>query len=318
MMHCTLPLALYVSGYTFRQHLSVNYLLYGTIGALNGTRHTKDNYPMKTTKTLGPASAELLLRLSAEGKTIFSVAEAQAITGKSYAATTTLLSQLVKKRWLVRLVPGKYLIVPLEAGLEGIPMADRYVIAREVLDALPYYISHHSAMELHQMTTQPVNTVTVTVPRQRASRTIAGVEYRFVYANPRAFWGCEPIWATAQEQVQVSDLEKTLLDCAARPHLCGGLGELAKGLWLRKDGLDERRLVAYAQRLDHKAAAKRIGFLLEAHGLARSETIAALGSLVNPGYDLLDPNLPDAGAYRARWRLRINLDPEELRAIVWT
>ena len=30
------------------------------------------------------------------------------------------------------------------------------------------------------MTTQPVNTVCVTVPRQRVSRTIAGVEYRFV------------------------------------------------------------------------------------------------------------------------------------------
>jgi predicted transcriptional regulator of viral defense system len=56
----------------------------------------------------------------------------------------------------------------------------------------------------------------VIVPRQRPSRTIAGVKYRFVYANPRAFWGWEPIWATAQEQVQVSDLEKTLLDCATR------------------------------------------------------------------------------------------------------
>ena len=278
----------------------------------------KGNYLMKTTKTLGPASAELLLRLSAEGKTIFSIADAQAITNKTYKATTTLLSQLVRRRWLVRLVPGKYLIVPLEAGLEGIPMADRYVIAREVLDSLPYYISHYSAMELHQMTTQPVNTVYVTVPRQRASRTIAGVHYRFVYANPRSFWGWEAIWATDQEQVQVSGLEKTLLDCAVRPELCGGLAELAKGLWLRKDDLDESQLVAYLQRLDHKAAAKRIGFLLETYGLGSPETIAALQSFINPRYALLDPALPDEGPYRARWRLRINLDPEELKAAVWT
>jgi len=144
---------------------------------------------METTKTLGPASAELLLRLSGEGKTIFSIADAQAITNKSYKATATLLGQLAHKGWLVRLVPGKYLIVPLEAGLESIPMADRYVIARQVLTPLPYYISHYSAMELHQMTTQPVNTVYVTMPRQRASRIIAGVEYRFVYAHRRSFWG---------------------------------------------------------------------------------------------------------------------------------
>ena len=273
---------------------------------------------MKTAKTLGPVSAELLLRLSAEGKTIFSIAEAQAMTNNTYEATATLLSQLVRRRWLVRLVPGKYLIVPLEAGLEGIPMADRYVIAREVLDSLPYYISHYSAMELHQMTTQPVNTVYVTVPRQRTSRTIAGVQYRFVYANPRSFWGGEAIWATDQEQVQVSDLEKTLLDCAVRPELCGGLAELGKGLWLRKDELDESRLVAYLQRLDHKAVVKRIGFLLETYGLGSPKTIAALQSFSNLRYALLDPTLPDEGPYRARWRLRINLDPEELKATVWT
>ena len=273
---------------------------------------------MQNAKTLGPESGELLLRLAAQGKNIFSVADAQAITNKSDQATVMLLGRLVRKGWLVRLVPGKYLIVPLEAGLEGIPMADRYVIAREVLGSNRYYISHYSAMELHQMTTQPINTVYVTVPQQRVSRTIAGVEYRFVSARPRFFWGWEMIWATAEEQVRVSDLEKTLLDCAIRPQLCGGLGELAKGLWLRKDDLDDSRLVEYVERLGHKAAAKRIGFLLETYGLGRPETIAALQSLINLGYDLLDPTLPDEGPHHARWRLRINLDPEELRTTVWT
>jgi predicted transcriptional regulator of viral defense system len=273
---------------------------------------------MKTTKTLGPASAELVLRLSAAGKTAFSIADAQAVTTRPYATVAALLSQLARRGWLVRLSPGKYLIVPLEAGLESIPLADRYVIAREALEPLPYYISHYSALELHQMTTQPVNTVYVTTPRQRADRTIAGVEYRFIYANPRSFWGWEEVWATGQERVRVSDLEKTILDCAARPDLCGGLSEAAKGLWLRKDALDEQRLVAYARRLDHRAVAKRVGFLLETFDLGSPETIAALQALVNRRYTLLDPTLPDKGPYRARWRLRVNLDPEELKAIVWT
>ncbi|MDY7077990.1 MAG: hypothetical protein SXV54_13830 [Chloroflexota bacterium] len=57
---------------------------------------------MKNVKTLGPASAELLLRLSAGGKTIFSIADAQAITDKTYKATAALLGKLVRKRWLVR------------------------------------------------------------------------------------------------------------------------------------------------------------------------------------------------------------------------
>ncbi len=273
---------------------------------------------MENEKTLGPSSAQLLLRLSEQGKNIFSIEDGQEITQQSYNATTFLLGELVRKRWLVRLVPGRYLIVPLEAGLEGIPMADRYVIAREVLGSAEYYISHYSAMQLHQMTTQPVNTVYVTVPRQKRSRMIAGVEYRFVQASRRYFWGWESIWATPQERVHVSDLEKTLLDCVVRPQLCGGVGELGKGLWLVKDELNESRLVAYAERLGHKAAARRIGFLLQTYELAASDTLAALRSYGRRGFDPLDPTLPEQGAHNADWRLRINLDPEELKATVWT
>lgn len=273
---------------------------------------------MRNTKTLGPETGELLLRLSSEGKPIFSIADAQAVSKSSYDATAKMLSRLVQKRWLVRLVPGKYLIVPLEAGLEGIPMADRYVIAREVLGSRPYYMSHHSAMELHQMTTQPVNTVYVTVSDQWPSRSIAGVRYRFVTASRQSFWGWKTIWATAQEQVRVSDLEKTLLDCAARPDLCGGIGELARGLWLRKEELDEERLVAYAERLGHKAAARRVGFLLRTYQLGREETRAALQAFTTLGFDPLDPTLADDGPHDAKWRLRINIEPEELKAAVWT
>jgi predicted transcriptional regulator of viral defense system len=173
-------------------------------------------------------------------------------------------------------------------------------------------------MELHEMTTQPVNTVFVTVRRRRKSRGIAGAEYRFIYASPRSFWGWEEMWATPQEQVRVSDLEKTLLDGAVRPDLCGGIGELARGLWFRRDELDEGRLVEHAQRLGHKAASRRVGFLLHTYGLGRPETVNALRGYGTGGYDPLDPTLPDEGPHDAQWRLRINLDPEELRASVWT
>ncbi len=47
--------------------------------------------------------------------------------------------------------------------------------------------------------------------------------------------------------------------------------------------------------------------------------LAAAGQgLLNERYALLDPTLPATGPYRVRWRLRVNLVPEELKAIVWT
>ncbi len=293
------------------------YLTCAIIGLRSRIGNMKGNAAVRK-PALGPNGADLLVRLSSAHKNIFSIEDAQAITGWGYERTADLLRKLSRKRWLVRLIPGKYLIIPLEAGLEGFPTADRYVIAREVLGSVPYYISHYSAMELHEMTTQPVKTVFVTVRRRRRSRTIAAVEYRFVYASPRSFWGWEDIWATPEEQVRVSDLEKTLLDGAVRPDLCGGIGELGRGLWLRRDDLDERRLVEYAKRLDNKAGSRRLGFLLETHRLGRPETVGMLRAFGRGGYDLLDPTLPDEGPHNPEWRLRVNIDPEELRASVWT
>jgi len=40
--------------------------------------------------------------------------------------------------------------------------------------------------------------------------------------------------------------------------------------------------------------------------------------MVGPSYALLDPTLVSEGTYVARWRLRINIDPEILKGIVTT
>jgi len=134
-----------------------------------------------------------------------------------------------------------------------------YAGARELLGETSYYISHESAMDVHNMLTRPVTTVIVTTPRRLADREILGVPYRFVYAPPSALWGCEPVWVTPYEQVTVSDLERTILDGLARPDLCAGVGQVATGLWIRQDDFDWDRLAGYAQKLGRRSVAQRLG-----------------------------------------------------------
>jgi hypothetical protein len=43
--------------------------------------------------------------------------------------------------------------VPLSSGSEAAPQANRYVTARDLLSETPYYISHESAMDVHNMLT---------------------------------------------------------------------------------------------------------------------------------------------------------------------
>jgi predicted transcriptional regulator of viral defense system len=269
-------------------------------------------------KTLGATSARLLSVLSKEDRTIFSVADAQRVLGTSYDATKKTLRRLTRAGWLVRLAAGRYAIVPLSSGDEDTPQVNRYVIARELLGETPYYISHDSAMDIHNMLTRPVTTVVVTTPRRLADREILGMPYRFVYAAPSALWGSEPIWVTPYERVIVSDLERTILDGLARPDLCAGISQVATGLWMRQDDFDWDRLASYAQRLGTRAVAQRLGYLLELYGLGTPATVEMLQEMVGTSYARLDPILADNGPYLARWRLRLNLEQETLQSIVRT
>lgn len=270
------------------------------------------------TKTLGIESARLLTLLASQGKFVFSIEDARQVTGKGYTAALHTLRRLSNAGWVVRLERGKYALVPLSAGGDAIPEANRLVIARELAGDAPYYISHDSALEVHNMLTRPVTRVTISTPRRLQTRTVLKVPYRFVTVKSEDMWGYSPVWVSPGEQVQVSDPERTFLDGLARPDMCAGVSEVVTGLLIRKDDLDWEKLTEYAQRLGNQAVAKRLGYLLEFYRLGTPQVLAGLQELVGPSYALLDPSLPADGRFLARWRLQLNIDPDILKGIAST
>ncbi len=269
-------------------------------------------------KTLGTENARLLTMLAGKGKMVFSIEEARNVGGKDYSATLHQLYRLTKAGWLVKINAGKYAVVPLSAGQDALPEVNRLVIARELIGNAPYFVSHDSAFEVHNMLTRPVTSVTVTSSRRLQARTILKVPYYFVAAKPKDMWGYAMFWVSSAEQVQVSDLERTILDGLARPELCGGISEVATGLLIRKNDLNCEKLVNYARQLGNQAVAKRLGYLLEFYGLGTPQVFASLHELIGPSYALLDPVLPPDGRFVARWRLRLNIDADILKAVALT
>lgn len=278
------------------------------------TQNIMTAYP----KTLGRENSRLFTALASLGRTVFSIEEAQEISGKSYPATQQALLRLTKAGWLVSLGAGKYAIVLPSAGDDAVPDANRLVIARELIGDVPYYISHDSALEIHNMLTRPITTVTISTPRRLKSRTVFNVPYRFITTQPKYMWGYTPVWTSAEDQVQVSDPERTILDGLARPDLCAGVSEVATGLLIHKDDLDWKKLAEYAQRLGSQAVVKRLGYLLDFYSLAPSEILSRLQGQIGPSYALLDPFLPKNGQFLSRWRLQLNIDTETLKGIAST
>jgi len=116
----------------------------------------------------------------------------------------------------------------------------------------------------------------------------------------------------------VSDIEKTILDGLARPRYCGGVKEIARALWAKQNKIDWDKMIVYAARFSKKSALKRLGFLIELLGLHSPCSIQLKGLLMQAkDYVNLDPQLPQTGKYLAKWRLRINMNPEELKKSVW-
>jgi predicted transcriptional regulator of viral defense system len=140
----------------------------------------------------------------------------------------------------------------------------------------------------------------------------------FIYCNPSNVFGIEEKWITKQEKIQVSNIEKTIIDALIRPELCGGVSEVAKGVWLVKNRIDFARLADYCGKTKVKSAVKRLGYILQELHLG-SHIIGRLETLVknSVSYALLDPSLKKQGKYLKRWHVRLNFNPKELKSIIW-
>ncbi len=269
-------------------------------------------------KTVGPRVAFLVAELYERQKTIFSNKDVEEITGLGPKSARGLADRLVDRGLATRLKPGLFILVPAELGHERDYMGDPYVVAAEIAGGTRYYVSHASAMDIHRMVTQPQLVVYTTTTQAIRPRFILGIEFRFVHCKPEHFFGVMDHWVTKTRKIRVSDLERTVIDGLRHSEYCGGFSEIAKGFWMRREEIDVKKLVEYAMTLDIGAVYRRLGYLLELFETEQAEQMELLRRKLTSSYVLLDPMLPVEGKFIARWRLRLNVSPEEIEAVIRT
>ena len=118
-----------------------------------------------------------------------------------------------------------------------------------------------------------------------------------------------------EQQVNVAEPEKAVVDCLDHPEYAGGLVETAKGLWVgtEEGRLDVEVLTLYAERMGNRTIFKRLGYLVETLELPVEETtIEGWQRMTSSGYSILDPLSGRGGKYNSRWQLKVNLNKGEL------
>ena len=266
-------------------------------------------------KTLGPRAAQLFTELHELRRSTFTLADVRAITGLSASSARNLVHKAQQRGVVTRLKPGLFNLVPFELGRATAHIGSPYLIARELAGTAPYFLSHGTALELHRMVTQPNFTIYVSCTRRVRPQTVGGYDFRFIHITTEQEFGVVKHWIDKEHFVMVSDIERTVIDGLRHPAFAGGITEVAKGLWMKREALNVERLIDYAQRLGVGAVVRRLGYLLEHYGLADASSLEPLRRLLTATYQRLDPLLPAEGAFVSRWRLQLNVTPEELEAV---
>lgn len=277
-------------------------------------RKLSEKYHLQT-KTLGPRAAQLFIELNELRRFTFALADVVAITDLSPAAARNLVHKAQQRGLVTRLKPGLYNLVPFELGRTTEQIDSPYIIASQLAGAAPYFLSHGTALELHRMVTQPNFTMYVSCMRRVRPQTVGGYDYRFVHINAEQEFGVVKHWIDKERFVMISDMERTIIDGLRHPAFVGGITEVAKGLWMKREVLKVERLVDYARRLGVGAVVRRLGYLLEHYDLADTSAIEPLHDMLTATYQRLDPLLPTEGAFLSRWRLQLNVTPEELDTV---
>ncbi|WP_420464051.1 type IV toxin-antitoxin system AbiEi family antitoxin domain-containing protein [Candidatus Palauibacter sp.] len=262
--------------------------------------------------SLSDAEASFLTTLAASGKQIFVMEDGYDVLGQG-KATRDALSRLADKGWLERIEKGKYLIVPLEAGPDRIWTEDAHVIAGHLVS--PSMVSHWSALNYWNLTEQVprVTYVQTTARKENRRPRVLGMQFRIVRVKPRKFFGSHG-YGAGESQVEVTDREKTIVDCLDRPDLSGGLDQVRRALLAGDGDFDWDRTTTYLRRFGSGAVVKRFGFLVETLELTHPPEPRMLDewlALRTAGISKLDPSTPgEPHRIATRWRIEVNL-PEE-------
>ena len=270
-------------------------------------------------KNISTQSGRLLTYFNRQDIRCFNSTEAsKGMPDMKVGTVRELLSDMTKRGLLMRLKDGVYYIIPYETEADTF-MPDWHLIAEHLVNGANHYIGYYSALQIHNLITQPSLKEQIVVSKQirPAVIKIKNIPFQFIYHNEEHFFGAKKMWVDDYNKVLCSDLEKTIVDCLFKPDYAGGIVEIAKAIYQSKDKIKFDILLDYVIRFNCQAVIKRLGFLLETLNI-ETEIIDKLLKLIKPSYVMLDTELPPSGRRNSRWKIQINLEVKTIKSSIYS
>ena len=234
------------------------------------------------------------------------------------SALRELLSDMTKRGLLMRVKRGLYHVIPYEQDAETF-MPDWHLLAKYLVKDANHYIGYYSALQIHNLITQPSLKEQIVVSKQihPTSLNIKGIQFQFIFHNKKHFFGIKEIWIDDFNKVKCADLEKTIIDCLFKPDYAGGIVEIARAIYMSHKKINYDILLDYIKKFNSQAVIKRLGFLLETLGIG-AEIVDDLMKIKTKSIALLDTELPNAGKIISRWSIKQNIESETIKKVIYT
>lgn len=270
-------------------------------------------------KFISRQSNEILSYFNEQDSSCFDYEQAKkALPNSKDSALRELLRDMTRRGLLMRVKRGLYHIIPYEQDPEEF-MPDWHLLAEHLVNDANYYIGYYSALQIHNLITQPSLKEQIVVSKQirPAEINVKGVPFQFIYHNEQHFFGAKKIWIDNFNKVLCSDLEKTIIDCLFKPDYSGGIVEIARAIYISREKMKYDTLLEYAIKFNSQAVIKRLGFLLELLEM-KTDIIDKLQEIKTKSVVLLDTELPKSGKIKTKWSIQQNIETETIKTAIYT
>jgi predicted transcriptional regulator of viral defense system len=266
-------------------------------------------------RSLSPQESRVVLTLTEHGRREVSREDIIQLLAASPESADYVIRSLRRKGWLQQASWGKYLLIPPDQGPEALGEGNLLALASRIAEPHPYYLGYGTAAAHYGLTTQHRSTIWIVTPARLRDRHLNDSKVRIVNPVPRKFFGFSPVDVLGYA-VQMSDIEKTAIDCIDRPDLCGGIGEAATILAAASRRCDWSKVASYLQQIASKPLTQRCGWLADHVGAEiPTDARAQIRQLASKGRKtFLGPKKAPPGAigYDETWHLVVNVTPAEL------
>lgn len=265
-----------------------------------------------TRRSLSKREADLVLALEWDKQRLLTIKDIAKRLRCSPNYAYRLAHTLQRKGWLETIVPGTFLLVGAERGPKGVPEGNPFVVARVL--PKPYFFAYRWACVHHGLGTQVPSVVHVALARRKRPIEIKHMRFEFVALSPKRIFGYEE---TTQfgEKINVTDMERTILDAIDRPELVGGIEAAAQAVFFGAKKMDHNKILDYLKRFNDAALARRFGYLCDVLKVilpkALNECLASHAKRL-PAYLGTPARWGRGGQIDERWGLIINVPQDEL------